>query len=97
MLQVIEIPMDADSQLQVADLVMEVSIMERFNDTPSICQLLDYGVTPSGFRLVMPLYRCTLADWRARLPLEVGQILPLQRLFLNIFRLVRPLPPRSVA
>jgi hypothetical protein len=87
-LQAIEIPTDPDSQLQVADVLMEVSIMERFHACPCICPLLDFGVTPTGFRLVMPRFRCSLADWRACLPLQLRYVLPLQRLFVNIFRLV---------
>ena len=85
----VEIPADGDAQLQVPDLLMEVAILERFNGEPCICPLLDFGVTPTGFRLVMPRFRCTLAEWRAQLPSDVGSVVPLQRLFLNIFRLVR--------
>lgn len=78
------------SQLQVGDVLMEVSIMERYGGEPSVCGLLDFGVGPAGFALVMPLYRCSLDDWRARLPCgDAAAVAPLHRLFCNIFRLVR--------
>jgi hypothetical protein len=88
-LQVIEVPTHADSQLQIADVLMEVSIMERFQECANVCHLIDYGVAPEGFRLVMPLYKCNLAEWRERLPSDTSLMLPLQRLFLNIFKQVR--------
>ena len=87
-MQVIELPSDSTGQIQVADLLMEVSIMERFAGEACVCPLLDYGVTPAGFRLLMPRFRCTLADWRARLPGDVEHVVPLQRLLLNVFRMV---------
>jgi hypothetical protein len=83
--QVIEIPTHFDSQLHVADVMMEVSIMEMFSHDEGMCSLLDYGVSPDGFHLVMPLYKCDLAVWRSRLPTDVDSCLLLQQLFLNIF------------
>jgi hypothetical protein len=85
-------PDHLDSQLQISDVMMEVSIMERFAAERGICSLLEYGVQPGGFRLVMPLYRCDLAEWRERLPTAVPAVLPLQRLFINIFQQVRTSP-----
>jgi hypothetical protein len=91
--QVIELPSGAGNQLNVADLLMEVSIMERYARDGAVCPLLDFGVTPGGFRLLMPRFRCTLAEWRVRLPTDVAAVAPLQRLFLNVFRLVRAATP----
>lgn len=65
--------------------MMEVSVMEMFPRDQGICTLLEYGVAPDGFRLVMPLYKCDLAEWRTRLSTFTDDILPLQELFINIF------------
>lgn len=84
--QVIEMPSQADSQLQIGDILMEVSIMERFSECEGVCRLLDYGVTCDGFHMVMPLYKCSLAEWRSALPHDLRSCLDMQRLFINIFR-----------
>lgn len=82
-------PTQVDSQLQLGDVLMEVSIMERFAAFAGVCRLLDYGVTSDGFHMVMPLYKCNLADWRAGLPHDLRSCLDMQRLFINVFRQVR--------
>ena len=64
-------PSQHDSQLHLADVLMEVSIMEMFRDVPGICKLLDFGVTDEGFKLVMPLYQGDLATWRAAQPFRL--------------------------
>lgn len=82
-------PTHTDSQLQLGDILMEVSIMERFAECEGICRLLEYGVTHEGFHMVMPLYKCSLADWRAALPHDLQSCLDMQRLFINVFRKAR--------
>ncbi|KAF5831386.1 hypothetical protein DUNSADRAFT_13176 [Dunaliella salina] len=32
---------------------------------PGVCQLLDVGLVPDAYWIVMPKYRCSLAQWRA--------------------------------
>jgi hypothetical protein len=32
---------------------------------PRVCQLLDVGLVPDAYWIVMPQYRCSLAQWRA--------------------------------
>jgi hypothetical protein len=32
-----------------------------------VCQLLDVGLVPDAYWIVMPRYRCSLAQWRAAL------------------------------
>lgn len=81
-------PTQTDSQLQLGDVLMEVSIMERFAECAGVCRLLEYGVTRDGFHIVMPLYKCNLADWRAALPHDLRSCLDMQRLFINVFRQV---------
>lgn len=63
--------------------------MERFLHSPLVCNLMDYGVTAEGFKLVMPLYKCSLATWRDNLPKTLASCLSMQRLYVNIFRQVR--------
>jgi serine/threonine protein kinase len=81
-------PSQQDSQLHLADVLMEISIMERFRDVRGVCQLLDYGVTPEGFKLIMPLYQGDLAAWRSKLPKDIQFVAAHEQLFLGIFRQV---------
>ncbi|KAG1675247.1 hypothetical protein FOA52_016278 [Chlamydomonas sp. UWO 241] len=48
------------------DLFGEILILERFKGCPGICQMIDYGLTPEAYWIVMKRYRCSLAEWRTR-------------------------------
>lgn len=82
-------PSQHDSQLHLADVLTEVSIMEMFRDVPGICKLLDFGVSAEGFKLVMPLYQGDLAAWRANMPDDIQSIISNETLFLSIFSQAR--------
>lgn len=85
LLQVIELPAQQDSQLKLEGVLKEVIIMEMFADDPGICKLLDFGVTPEGFNLTMPLYSSDLASWRSRLPVDVEFAASNEKQFLRVF------------
>lgn len=68
-------------KLQVS-VFNEVTLLERLQGIPGICQLHDYGVCATSAALIMKRYPFSLRTWRERLPADPSSQL---RLYLRIF------------
>eukprot|EP00803_Ostreobium_quekettii_P011561 evm.model.scf_130EXC.3 EVM.evm.TU.scf_130EXC.3 scf_130EXC:70133-76671(-) len=78
-----DLPEESNCMRTLMDMFSEVSILEQFRGVPCISQLCDYGVTHDSMYMVMKEYKCSLLDWRKKLPASCPRAL---RLFLRIFR-----------
>jgi hypothetical protein len=56
---------------------------------PGVCQLLDYGLAPTGYWLVMRRYACSLAEWRMRQPPATAQSPAALAMYLGVLQEVR--------
>ena len=71
-IKTIDLPCGPYERCVLPDVFGEVGIMERYKGVPSICQLIDYGLSSGGeaYWIVMKRYRCSLSEWRLKQPKE---------------------------
>lgn len=81
-LKVTDMPSSVHDGHALVDAFSEVTLLESFAQSPSVCQLWDYGVEGDSFVLVLRRYACSLAQWRAALPPDPA---PHLRLYLSVF------------
>ena len=72
MIKSIDLPSSSYDRCVLPDMYGEVLILERYKGCPGICQLIDFGLAPEAYWIVMKRYRCSLADWRQRQPTASG-------------------------
>eukprot|EP01083_Nonionella_stella_P017037 47587_1 len=71
----------------VWDVFSEVKIMEALRNRKYMVQLLDFGVTPNAYWIVMQHCHTDLATWRRKHATQVGNLAKDSlRIFLDIFR-----------
>lgn len=78
-----DLPVEESDMRRLMDMYSEVSIVEQFHGRRCISQLYDFGVTHDSLYMVMKEYKCSLRDWRKKLPPKCPRAI---RLFLRIFR-----------
>ena len=67
MIKAIDLPTSSYERCVLPDIYGEVLILERYRGCRGICQLVDYGLAPEAYWIVMKRYRCSLAEWRQRM------------------------------
>ncbi|GAX76274.1 hypothetical protein CEUSTIGMA_g3718.t1 [Chlamydomonas eustigma] len=66
MVKVVELPGSLHERCVLPDVYGEVRILERYRGVRGICQLIDYGLAPEAYWVIMKKYRCSLSEWRQR-------------------------------
>lgn len=62
----VDLPGPDDEYDPLADVLAEVSCLDAFRHAPGVVDLVDYGVGPSGYALVLRAYPFSLRQWRLR-------------------------------
>ena len=57
--------------------------MNKLEDVPGVCKLLDYGVTSEAAYLVMPKYQGSMREWRLQQPQDADG--SMERVYLQVF------------
>eukprot|EP00884_Botryococcus_braunii_P017130 jgi/Botrbrau1/40/Bobra.0022s0034.2 len=81
-MKVVDLPALVHDPCSQVSIFNEVTILERLQGMPGVCQLYDYGVCATSAALIMKRYAFSLRTWRERLPPDPS---PLLRLYLRIF------------